>query len=45
MELHNARIQQRSKRFLKSAPNIRRSLTIYHKMQDVHEESNMLKIS
>jgi hypothetical protein len=38
MELHDARIRRRGKRFLKSAPNTMRSRTIYHEMQHIHEE-------
>jgi len=38
MELHDARIRRRGKRFLKSAPNTMRSRTIYHEMQHIHGE-------
>ena len=38
MELHDARIKRRRKRFLKSAPNTMRGRTIDHEMQHIHEE-------
>ena len=38
MELHDARIRWRCKRFLKRAPKKMQGRTIYHEMQHIHKE-------
>jgi len=44
MELHDARIGWRCKGFLKSVPNTKRGMSIYHKMQHLDSERRVMHL-